>query len=127
MSFPYSLRNAAQIIEHHMVRRFRLPPANNEFVGMADYIKESIHDLLASDSESISYSASNQGSYHPSCECFMVDIVDDHHHEATPEGHIASANNGAPHGGNDTSLHPADGRGAVMDAECDRTTQFIQD
>jgi hypothetical protein len=50
---------------------------NDEFVGLADYIEESIHDLLASDSESISDFASSQGSYQPSRECFMTDIIDD--------------------------------------------------
>jgi hypothetical protein len=95
---------------------FRPSPTNDEFVGMADYVEESIHDLLANDSESISDSTSNQGSYHPSCECFMADIVDDPHHEATLEGHVTSANDGAPHGRNGTPPHPADGRGAAADA-----------
>jgi hypothetical protein len=58
---------------------------NDEFVGMADYIMVSIHDLLVSDSESISDSTFSQGSYHPSCKCFMAEIVDDTHREATPE------------------------------------------
>jgi hypothetical protein len=84
---------------------------------MANYVVESIHDLLASDSESISDSASSQGSYHPSCECFMAEIVDDAHREATLEGHVASANDGAPHGGNGAPPLPADGRGAATDAE----------
>jgi hypothetical protein len=84
---------------------------------MADYIEESIHDLLAKDSESISDSASSQGSYHPSRECFMADIVDDPHREVTFEGHVTSANDGAPHVGNGTPPHPADGHRAVADAE----------
>jgi hypothetical protein len=66
---------------------------------MADYIEESIHYLLTSDSESISDSTSSQGSYHPLRECFMAKIVDDPHHEVTLQGHIASANDGTPHGG----------------------------
>jgi hypothetical protein len=53
---------------------------------MANYIEGSSHDLLASDSESISDFASSQGSYHPSHECFMAEIVDDPHHEVTPKG-----------------------------------------
>jgi hypothetical protein len=72
---------------------------NDKFVGMADYVMESIHDLLVSDSKSISNSASSQGSYHPSRECFMVEIADDTRCEATSEGHVTSANDGAPHGG----------------------------
>jgi hypothetical protein len=84
---------------------------------MVDYVMESIHDLLVSNSESISDFTSSQGSYHPSRECFMADIIDDLHHEATPEGHIVSANDDAPHGGNGTLPHPANGRGATVDAE----------
>jgi hypothetical protein len=102
MAFPHGLRNTTQIIKRHTTQRFCPPPSNDEFVGMADYIEESIHDLLVNDLESISDSASSQGSYHPSRECFAADIVDDPHREATPEGHIVSANDGAPHGGNGT-------------------------
>jgi hypothetical protein len=47
----------------------------------------------------------------------MANIVDNPHHEVTLEGHVASANNVAPHEGNETSLHPADGRGAAADVE----------
>jgi hypothetical protein len=67
---------------------------NDEFVGMTDYITKLIHDLLMNDLESISNPASSQGSYHPSHEHFMVDIIDDPHYEATPKGHVTSANDG---------------------------------
>jgi hypothetical protein len=116
-AFPYDLRNAVQIVGHHMVRYFCSPPANDESVGMADYIEESIHDLLANDLESISDSASSQGSYHTSHECFMADIVDDPHREVTFKGHIVSANDGTPHVGNGTPPHPADRRRAAANAE----------
>jgi hypothetical protein len=56
---------------------------NDKFVIMADYVMELIHDLLVSDSESISNSASSQGSYQPSRDCFMADIADDTRHEVT--------------------------------------------
>jgi hypothetical protein len=72
---------------------------NDKFVALADYIMESIHDLLVRDLESISDSTSSQGSYHPSHECFMAEIVDDTHREVTPKGRVVSANDGAPHGG----------------------------
>jgi hypothetical protein len=72
---------------------------NDEFMGMANYIVESIHNLLVSDSETISDSASSQESYHPSRECFMAEITDDTRREATPEGRGASADDGTPHGG----------------------------
>jgi hypothetical protein len=57
------------------------PPANDKFMGMADFFVELIHDLLTSDSESISGSASSEGSHHPSRECFMPE---------TSEGHVSS-------------------------------------
>jgi hypothetical protein len=41
-AFPYGLHNIVQIVKCHTVRRFRPPPANDKFVGMADYIEESI-------------------------------------------------------------------------------------
>jgi hypothetical protein len=100
-----------------MLRHFCSPPTNDEFVGMADYIVKSIHDLLASDLESISDSGSSQGSYHPSRQCFMAEIIDDAHHEATPKGPIANANDGAPHEGNRTPRCPTNGRRAALDAE----------
>jgi hypothetical protein len=84
---------------------------------MADYVVESIHDLLMSDSESISDFVSSQGSYHPSRECFMADIIDDPHHEVIPKGLVMSANNSAPYGGNGTPPHPVDGCGAAVDTE----------
>jgi hypothetical protein len=49
---------------------------------MADYIVDSIHDLLESGSETFSNSDSSGGSHHPSQECFMVE---------TSDGHILSA------------------------------------
>jgi hypothetical protein len=82
MVFPYGLHNTAQVIECHVAWLSSLPPASDEFVGMADFFMESIHDPLASDSESISGFASSEGSHHPSRECFMVE---------TSEGHISSA------------------------------------
>jgi hypothetical protein len=82
MAFPYGFRNTAQIIERHVARLSSSLPANDVFVGMADYFVESIHDHLASDSESISGSAPSEGSHHPSRECFMAE---------TSEGHVSSA------------------------------------
>jgi hypothetical protein len=64
-------------------RSFPLP-LNDKFVGMADYFVESIHDLLASDSESIFGSISSEGSHHPLQECFMVE---------TSDGHVSSTSN----------------------------------
>lgn len=56
--------------------------ADDEFVGMADYAIESIHDLLRAGSKSLSGSHSGDGSHHPSRECFLVEIRG---------GHVSSA------------------------------------
>jgi hypothetical protein len=69
-----------------MARHSCSPPMNDEFMGMANYIVESIHNLLVSDSETISDSASSQESYHPSRECFMAEITDDTRRERDPRG-----------------------------------------
>jgi hypothetical protein len=82
MLFPYDLRNTAQIVECHMARLSSLLPVNDEFVGMADFSVELAHDLPVGDSESISGSASTEGSHHPLRECFMAE---------TSEGHVSSA------------------------------------
>ena len=50
---------------------------NDTFIGAAEYVIESIHDLLAGDSKSFSGFDSSRGSHHPSWERFMVE---------TPEG-----------------------------------------
>jgi hypothetical protein len=52
---------------------------------VADYLVESIHDLLMLDSESISDSDSSKGSDHPSREWFMVDVTDNAICEGTPK------------------------------------------
>ena len=60
-------------------------PANDEFVGMTEYVTESFHDLLVGDLESPSNSDSSRGSHHPSRECFMA---------GTPEGRVKSVHEG---------------------------------
>jgi len=61
---------------------------NTEFIGMADYVSESVHNLLTDPSESLSSSGSNEASHHPSHECFMEDSHSAHTvndaREATP-------------------------------------------
>ena len=68
-----------------MVQRMHPSPANDEFMGMTEYIMESFHDLLVGDLESPSNSDSSRGSHHPSRECFMV---------GTPEGYVESIHKG---------------------------------
>ena len=79
--FPFGLRNAAETVGHLVMQRTPPSPANDEFVGMAEYVAESFHDLLPGELESSSGSDSSMGSHHPSHECFMT---------GTPEGHIES-------------------------------------
>ena len=78
---PFGLRNATETVGHLVAQRTPPSPANDEFMGMTEYIVESFHDLLVGDSESLSNSNSSRGSHHPSHECFMV---------GTPEGHVKS-------------------------------------
>jgi hypothetical protein len=63
------------------------PPANDEFIGMTDYVMESFYDLLMGDSKGISDSDSSKGSHHPSHECFMVEGA---HRAKTPKGHVTN-------------------------------------
>jgi hypothetical protein len=67
------------------------PPANDEFVGMADYVMESFYNLLMGDPEGISDSDPSRGSHHPSRECFMAEGP---HRAETLEGHIANVYEG---------------------------------
>jgi hypothetical protein len=77
-------------------------------MGMDDCVMESIHDLLMSDSESISDSASSQGSYHPK-------ITDDTRREATPRDAPQVPMTVPLMGGNRTLPHPTNWHGAVVD------------
>ena len=80
-ALPFDLRNATETDGHPVAQRTPSSPANDEFVGMTEYVVESFHDLLAGESESSFGSDSSRGSHHPSLECFMA---------GTPEGHVES-------------------------------------
>jgi len=84
-ALPSGLRNAAETIGHPVVQRTPPSPANDEFVGMTEYVAESFHDLLTGESKSPSSSDSSRGNHHPSRECFMA---------GTPEGHVKSIHEG---------------------------------
>ena len=98
-TFPFSLRNAAdrvlRLVASHTATRL----TDSEFVGMANYVSESFHDLLAEGSKLGSNSDSNRGSHHPSRECRMVD---------TPEGNVEGL--GDPSNANTPLGNPAGGR-----------------
>ena len=73
---------------------------NIEFIGMEGYMSESMHDLLAEASESLSDSGSNEVGHHPLREYLMENLPDGHENdgngEATP---LASPNNNDRMGG----------------------------
>jgi hypothetical protein len=76
--FLFGLHNAARSIDHLVMRHMRPSPMDDKLMGMADYVLESFHDLIAGDSETISDSNSSRGSHHPSRECFMADTLEGH-------------------------------------------------
>ena len=96
-AFPFGLRNAAGTFTSLATRRSYLPPMSSELVGMVDYAEGSVHDLLASGSESSAKSNSGEGSHHPSRECFMAEIHDDpvpstrHPEEDAEAAHVPAA------------------------------------
>jgi hypothetical protein len=46
IAFLFGLHNAVGTVGHLMAQHMHLPPTDDEFVGMADYVTESFHDLL---------------------------------------------------------------------------------
>jgi hypothetical protein len=70
-AFLFGLCNAAGTVSHCTAQPMHPPPANDEFIEMADYVTESFYDLTG-DSEGISDSDSSRGSQHPSRECSMA-------------------------------------------------------
>ena len=66
IALPFGLRNTAETVGHPVAQRTPPSPANDEFVGMTEYVMESFHDLLAGESESPYDSDSSRRSHHPS-------------------------------------------------------------
>ena len=77
---------------------------NDEFMGMTEYITESLHDLLVGESESPLDSDSSRGSHHPLQECFMV---------GTPEGYVESIHKGGATPPNDLNDEVEEDAGAL--------------
>ena len=99
MALPFGLRNATTTVSHLMAQRTIPSPTNNEFVGMIESVKESLHGLLTKGSGSDSVSDSSRGSHHPSRECFMAGTPEGHVEsisveEATPAGNLSSETEG---------------------------------
>ena len=80
-------------------------PVDVEFMGMADYVSESFHDLLTGVSENISDSDSSEASHHPSHECFMANIPNGHVKEDGAGDATPTANSSERSGG-DTGASP---------------------
>ena len=68
-----------------MAQRTPPSPANDEFMGMTEYVVESFHDLIAGESGPPSDSNSSRESHHPAHECFMA---------GTPKGYVESIHEG---------------------------------
>jgi hypothetical protein len=77
-AYSFSLHNATETIASFVAQHLCPLPADSEFVGMANYIMDSIHNLLESGSKTFSNSNSSGGSHHPSRECFMAETSDGH-------------------------------------------------
>jgi hypothetical protein len=89
VAFPFGLHSAAGIIFDLVAQRMHPLPVNYEFIGMVDYVVDSVRDPLGSGSETSSDSNSGVGSYHPSLECFMTDVEPER--DSTPEGFVEEA------------------------------------
>jgi hypothetical protein len=91
-ALPPGFRNAAGTVASLVARGQMTTPNDIEFVGMVNHIRDSIFDILSTDSGSISDSCSSERGYDPMRECFMP---------STPEGHISSTgDSGENPGGN---------------------------
>jgi hypothetical protein len=79
-AFPPGLRNAVGTVASLVARGHMPTPDDIEFVGMVNHIRDSIFDILSTNSGSISDSCSSKRGYDPMRECFMPN---------TPEGHVS--------------------------------------
>ena len=118
IAFLFGLRNAMRTVGHLMVQRMGPPPTDDEFMGMADYIVESFHDLLAGDSESIFGSNSSRGSHYPSREYFMA---------GTPEGRVKSVHEGGATPTNDFNDEVKEDAGAFPRMQVEQLRAWHQE
>ena len=87
-TFLFVLHNTAQDAQRLATLHMAPGPPNAEFIGMTDYVTESIHDHLVEASESLLDSGSGEASHHLSRKCLMADTPNEHvgndNREATP-------------------------------------------
>ena len=65
IALPSSVRNTAETVGHPVAQRTPPSPANDEFVGMTEYVAESFHDLHGGESKSPFNSNSSMGAITP--------------------------------------------------------------
>lgn len=76
-AYPFDLRNATVTFIGFVARSHASTPDDVELVRMADFAHDSIYDILSSvGSNTLSNFGSNDGSEHPSRECYMADLDD---------------------------------------------------
>lgn len=51
--YPFGLHNSAVVISDYMAWWMHQLPTDDEFMGMADWVTESIYDLLEADSDTL--------------------------------------------------------------------------
>lgn len=84
-TFSFALCNIAQVMPRLAAPHASPLPMDIEYVGIVDYVYESIQDLLARKLDNISDSYSSKGRHHPSLECFKAN---------TPDGHVVDGDDG---------------------------------
>jgi hypothetical protein len=108
VALPIGMCNAAKDTQRLAMLHMSLERTNIEFVGMEGYMSESMHDLLAEASESLSDSGSNEVGHHPLHEYLMENLPDGHvndgNGEATP---LPSPDNNDGMGGGERSIAAA--------------------
>jgi hypothetical protein len=104
-AYPFGLHNTAETITSFVAQRLRPLPTDSEFVRMADYIMDLIHDLLESGLETFSDSNSSGGSHHSSLECFIA---------KTSDGHVLSASNSSETPRDFPCVRMQEGRGSRL-------------
>lgn len=92
-AFPFALCNAVVTASGQLAMGHASTPDDIEFVGMIGHGHDPIYDDLSSiGSDSLSDFCSDNGSCHPSRECYLVDLGD------ISDGHVSDASESTHHG-----------------------------
>lgn len=91
-ALPLGLRNTMMAFADLTTRDYAPIFGDVELVGMVNISCDSIYDILSSaGSDTLSNFSSDDGSDHPSRECYIAEVGD------VPEGHISNAHESTPH------------------------------